>query len=65
MSELIAIFAAFSFVISLSAAWITHVVWWINLMMNEQLDTLGEAVLAILGTLCPPVGVIHGFIIWF
>lgn len=47
------------------AAWVTHVVWWVNLYMNEQLDTAGEGVLAVLGTLCPPIGVIHGVILWF
>lgn len=47
------------------AAWITHVVWWIRLAMNEQLDTAGEFALAIIGTLFAPIGVIHGIILWF
>lgn len=47
------------------AGWITHCVWWVNLVMNNQLDTVQEGFIAALGTLFPPVGVIHGFIIWF
>lgn len=55
-------FALFSAVI---ASWITHVVWWIGLAMNGELDTGGEIVLAILGTIIPFIGMIHGFMIWF
>lgn len=47
------------------AAWVTHVVWWINLAMNEEMDTLGEFALAVIGTLFFPIGIIHGFILWF
>lgn len=54
-----------AFVALLFAAWATHVAWWISLCMTEQMDTLGEAVLAILGTLVPPIGVLHGLILWF
>lgn len=47
------------------AGWVTHLVWWLTLAMNQQLDTISEGVLAVLGTLVPPVGVIHGVILWF
>jgi len=45
-------------------AWVTHVAWWISLLMDEKLDTWGEAVLAIVGTLFFPIGCIHGVILW-
>ncbi len=47
------------------AAYIAHVVWWINLCMTAQMDTAGEITLAILGTVIFPIGMIHGFILWF
>ncbi len=46
------------------AAWLTHVIWWVKLMMNEQMDTFGEWALAIIGLFFPPIGVIHGIILW-
>lgn len=53
------------FIISIPCAWVTHIVWWITLAMNEDMDTMGELALAILGTLIFPIGVIHGYILWF
>lgn len=47
------------------AAYVTHAVWWIKLLIDGQMDTVGEGFLALAGMICPPVGVIHGFIIWF
>lgn len=46
-------------------AWVTHIVWWVSLVISGELDTISEAVIAIIGTLFAPVGVIHGFILWF
>jgi hypothetical protein len=46
------------------AAWITHCVWWINLMINGTME-VWQGVLAVLGMIAFPIGVIHGFIIWF
>lgn len=61
----ILVVAAFATAIAAVAAWVTHVIWWVNLVIANELDTLGEAVLAIIGTIAPPIGVIHGLIIWF
>jgi len=52
-------------VLSAVPAFITHVVWWIKLAMAEQLDTVGEIILAVAGTVVPFVGVVHGWILWF
>ena len=47
------------------AGWITHVVWWVMLLMNNEMNTIGQGVLAILGTIVAPIGMIHGIILWF
>lgn len=65
MKELLGLGALFGFITSIIAAWITHIVWWISLAMNEELDTLSELALAIVGSIVAPIGVIHGYIIWF
>lgn len=62
MKKLIALGA---FVIIMIAGWVTHAVWWIGLLMNDEMDTIGEGVLAILGTIVLPIGCIHGITLWF
>ena len=56
------------FVLSLgltaAAAWITHCIWWIGLMVDGHME-VWQGVLAILGTVAPPIGSIHGVILWF
>lgn len=47
---------AFLFIISAIPAWITHV---IVTILNE------EWILLVVGALVPPVGVVHGWGIWF
>lgn len=47
-------------------AWITHVVWAVKLMMSSTaIITGGKMALIILGILVPPVGMVHGWILWF
>lgn len=47
-------------------AYITHFIWMITTMMaTDPAATGGQMVLAILGVLAPPVGVVHGWILWF
>lgn len=53
------------FIALIFSAWATHVAWWISLVVADQLDTGGEIVLAILGTVVGPIGMIHGVILWF
>jgi hypothetical protein len=45
------------------AAWITHIVTCITLLMAG--GSAGVIVLFIIGLLCAPVGVVHGIMIWF
>lgn len=47
------------------AAYVTHIVWTFKLLLNDQTQAVGKYVLAALGTFMPPLGVIHGFAMWF
>lgn len=46
------------------AAWITHIVWVIATLSSEAW-TWGQIAIGAFGAFMPPVGVIHGFMIWF
>lgn len=58
-------FLFWSLMISWVGAWITHIVWIIKVLASSAGATVGQMVLGALGTFCPPVGIIHGFMIWF
>lgn len=64
-----ALFGFFGFVGLLAAAtipaWVTHVVWVIFKLTSDTGITSGQLVLGVVGALMPPVGVVHGFLIWF
>lgn len=47
------------------AAWITHVAWIITALAAPAGATWGQIALGAIGAFMPPVGVIHGFMIWF
>lgn len=48
------------------AAWVTHVIWIISTLSSVSPPaTIGQMVLGGIGVFMPPVGVIHGFLIWF
>jgi len=53
------------FVLAVLAAWITHVVWVIQTLTSDAGATVGQMVLGAIGVFIPPVGVIHGVMIWF
>jgi hypothetical protein len=46
-------------------AWITHIIWVIGKLAGPVGITGGQIALAFLGTFVPPIGVIHGVMIWF
>jgi hypothetical protein len=60
-------FLAFSAVMGVAAvaAWLTHLMWIISKLAGDAGVTLGQITLAILGTFVPPIGVLHGIMIWF
>ena len=54
-----------AFCIVCAAGWVRHVVWTIGKLASDQGATAGQMVLGAVGTFMPPIGVFHGFIIWF
>jgi len=62
---IIAELSGIGFVVSLFAAYITHLVWSLTLLMNAQADTLSEWFLVLIGLVFPPLGIVHGYMIWF
>lgn len=53
------------FGITAIAAWVTHVIWIIKTLASPVGATVGQMVLGAIGAFMPPIGVVHGFIIWF
>ena len=56
---MIALWAAFI------AGWATHIVWTIKLLTGTGNVTIEQLVFAALGALVPPLGSVHGFMLWF
>ena len=50
--------------IALLAAELTHIIWAIMLLGRDVITT-GQLVLGVLGVVFPPLGIIHGVMIWF
>lgn len=46
-------------------AWATPIGWIITKLAGNAGITVGQFILALLGTFVPPVGIIHGVMIWF
>lgn len=59
------IIAMVSFIFALIGAWVTHVVCVIGKLAGDAGVTMGQAILGVLGLFVPPIGVIHGIMIWF
>ena len=52
-------------ILSILAAYITHLIWSLGGLFTGGLDTASSIATAVLGTFIPPVGVLHGFYLWF
>lgn len=65
MPALLLVIAVIAAILTPIIAYINHIMWWIGLVMTDELDTMGELLLAIVGTFIPILGVIHGIILWF
>ena len=46
------------------AAWATHIIWIISALASDAGATVGQMVLGGIGAFMPPVGAIHGLMIW-
>lgn len=53
------------FVVVNIAAWFTHVVWIVKALASDHGATAGQITLGILGAVIPPIGVVHGWVLWF
>jgi hypothetical protein len=51
--------------IAMGAAWRTHILWVIGKRAGPAGVTGGPLLLAFLGSFVPPIGIIHGVMIWF
>lgn len=47
------------------AAYITHLWWTVSMLFGDTDMAIKDLALALLGAFFPPIGVIHGVIIWF
>lgn len=61
---LVAIFGIIVLWVGGISAYITHLVWSIKLLMKGT-EVISQMVLAGLGLVVPPVGIVHGVILWF
>lgn len=52
-----------AFIVASVAAWITHIVWTINVLLGSP--TFGEIAIGVIGIMFAPLGMIHGLMIWF
>ena len=50
--------------LSIPAAFITHLVWTIKLLMGGASIAGGQIVLMLVGIFVPPVGILHGYVLW-
>jgi hypothetical protein len=63
--ESTAVVSWLALVVTLAAAWVTHVIWIIGTLASDVGSTGGQIALGFLGTVFPPIGAIHGLILWF
>lgn len=59
------IFPFVALVLTSIAGYVTHIFWVFDALMNDNGTTGGQFFLAIIGTLMPPIGCLHGFYLWF
>ena len=46
-------------------AYFTHLYWTVTTLLGDGDMQIKDLALAIVGIIFPPIGVVHGFIIWF
>lgn len=54
----------FLFAMTALAGWLTHVVWIIRKLAGDNGATVGQMVLGAIGAIVPPVGTLHGWLMW-
>lgn len=63
--DIIGLIALAGLVLTPLAAWVTHVVWTVKLLASGDNATVGQMLLGAGGSVIPPLGIIHGFTLWF
>lgn len=53
------------FAIACFFAWLTHIFWSLHGLFTGQMTELSQITVAVLGAFLPPIGVLHGFYLWF
>lgn len=61
----IAAVSLMGFIVTGFFGWITHIVWVIGKIAGSAPVTGGEMAIGVIGAFMPPIGAIHGVIIWF
>lgn len=59
------IWVFFALMLSLPAAFVTHLVWTIKLLMGGAALAGGQVALMLIGIVLPPIGILHGYVLWF
>lgn len=65
IAEALGAFLAIIFTIAATFMWATHIVWAIRCLSSDSGANPGQVALGFLGSIVPPVGVIHGGVILF
>lgn len=65
MKELSAGLLLIAIFLSPVAAYFTHLYWTVTTLFGEGVVEAKEIALMAFGVFMPPIGVIHGFVIWF
>lgn len=63
MGYVLSLLALIALGVTVVAAWVTHVVACIGAITGDEV--VGGVLMLLLGVVIPPLGVIHGFMIWF
>ena len=56
---------AITFFLAVLSAYITHLKWALALLTSDATASTGQYILSVFGTFMPPIGVIHGVMLWF
>lgn len=64
MDDVVIAFAVIALVIGAAAAYLTHLIWAVHALASDHAATAGQIVLSVAGTFLPPIGVMHGLVLW-
>jgi hypothetical protein len=59
------VLSIFGFILTGFAGWVTHILWVIGKITGVAPVTGGEMAIGVIGAFMPPIGAVHGVILWF